>query len=133
MEDKTQLTMKQIILNSINEMLETKVTQVKNSFPSLYSKEDVIVVLTKYNEMINTFLETKLDNTTNNSGFTIDEIFDTIQNDLNVNDYCSPDCDSAEFELDGNTIYLNHCEFTYNYREFLSDLKDKLNELRNNN
>jgi hypothetical protein len=125
--------MKQTILNSISEAHTQNVTNVKNSLASLFTKDDVEKVLKTFTENIEKIIETQLTNVTiNGEGFSMEQIFDIIQNDLNLNEYMELDVDTAEFEMSSNTIYLNDCDFSFKQGDFLGDLEDMLNQRKMN-
>lgn len=117
--------MKQDILNSINDVFQQKANQVLESFPSLYSKEDVAKVIEQLKVSVNKALEQLGDvNMSNNKTYTMDEIFDVFNHQIDVASYC--EVENAEFELDDNKIYLDRYDLNINYVSLMDDIEHSL-------
>lgn len=120
------------IKNKIAELFVEKSSEVLASFPSLYSKDDVHTVITKLHTALETLLESELAN-----GFVDDSVepkytlsqFKQAMHNIDINEFCDYDNDSADFSLDRNEIILDSVSFFINIRDIISALEDELKEV----
>ena len=125
--------MKQDILNSMNVLFEQKCTQVNDAFPSLYSKDDVLKVIEQLkNSVIKALEQVNDENLSSAKTYTMDEIFDVFNHDVDVASYC--EVENPEFELDDNKIYLHDYDVNVNFVNMMDDIEHalKVRKLENN-
>ena len=120
------------IKNKISELFVEKSSEVLASFPSLYSKDDVLTVITKLHIALETLLESELANGLVDDSvepkYTLSQFKQAIDN-IDINDYSDYDSYSAEFSLNGNEIELDRVDVTINTRDLISVLEDELKEV----
>lgn len=114
---------KQIIANI--EIQSQEITRKVNAmFPSVFTKDDVLLVLQEYtSSLLNTINLTVPEEvvTTTSTELTeqeqkdlVDYIVDELEN-VSWEDAISVDNDSAEFELSGNSLYLDSVDTDFDY------------------
>ena len=125
--------MKATIKNKLTELFVEKTGEVLNSFPSLYSKDDVHSVIVKLHNAIDSILDDEfengvVDNSTEPS-YTLSQIEEVLENKIDFESFCDYDRYSAEFSLSGNEIELDDVEINFSTSSFIDTLGDKLKQL----
>lgn len=134
--------MKQQINNineTINLIFDTELNSVKQSFPSIYTREDVQFLLVKMHKAINDYMisveqeaeqlqQDKLSES--DKMYTQEQISDALHS-MNTSRIVEIDYDDAEFELNyNNTIELTHVNHNIDMEEFEANLLQALDNLK---
>jgi hypothetical protein len=119
---------------SINDVFAQTITNVFESFPSIYSKGDVIKVINDLQTSINALIVYDQPNDVNAFEFNIDGfkeeielIIDESAHDLDTTDFCDPDYESAELSLYDNEISVENIEFTIDQKRLTRALMQSIN------
>ena len=121
----------QTLRNNINDCFALKIQQVQGSTGSLHTKDDVIKLLQDAMFLVNDEIN-RYEPEVVNTGITLDNIRDIVDN-LNVEDFCKADYDSAEFnlsyrnqiELDSVEIELDHSALYDAFVEGVEELTEQ--------
>jgi len=119
---------------SINNVFAETIAEVFDSFPSIYSKGDVIKVINDVQASINALIDYDQPKDVNAFEFNIDGfkeeielIIDESAHDLDPNDFCDPDYESAELSLYGNEIQVDKIKFSVDQKRLTRALMQSIN------
>ena len=104
-------------------IIDEAIKDVKNAYPSIYSKDDVHLLLINLGKKLS---EIKIEETTA-VGLTPDDVITCMNEDMSMEDYYEVETDSASFRMDrDNCVYLEEVDTNFDTRTFISELKSNL-------
>ena len=111
------------VKNTIETIINSTMSEVKNSYPSIYSKDDVQLLLINLGKKLS---EIEVEEVTE-IGLTPDDVITCMNEDMDMGDYIEAETDSAVFRMDrDNCVYLEEVDANFDTRMFISDLKSNL-------
>lgn len=109
---------------TIATIIDEAIKDVKNAYPSIYSKDDVHLLLINLGKKLS---EIKIEETTE-VGLTPDDVINCMNDNMDIEDYHEVLHDSAVMRMDrGNCVYLDEVDSNFDSRSFFSELKSHLN------
>jgi hypothetical protein len=116
--------MKAQIIEQISNEFESNKQFIQTSFPSLFSQSDVVKLLEEYTNKIYSMIQ-EVPEQTATSGeyeeYVPLSVVEKVLSKMEYVDYCEADTSSAEFDLQGNEIYLDSCDVEFRERNFKDD------------
>ena len=131
-------------MEKINEIFENELVKTVDAFPSIFTKDDVVKILTELRTNVLNATSDVLSETNNKTTYMTKSKFEDfsscvareLEKSLRDNDFRFIDYESAEFELDhSNRVSLQHIEFDSSsieeelYSILLSELQEHFGEL----
>lgn len=111
------------VKNTIETIINSTMSEVKNSYPSIYSKDDVQLLLINLGKKLS---EIEVEEVTE-VGLTPEDVITCMNEDMDMGDYIEAETDSAVFRMDrDNCVYLEEVDANFDTRMFISDLKSNL-------
>lgn len=118
----------QTLQNKINDAITLKIERVSDSTGSLHTISDVVSVLESLRSLINDEFRLHEPEVVN-TGITIETIRDIIEK-IDVEDFCSVDNDSAEFELSyRNQVELCNVDLNYDSDALINLIEEGIEAL----
>lgn len=118
----------QTLQNKINDAITLKIERVSDSTGSLHTISDVVAVLESLRSLINDEFRLHEPEVVQ-TGITIETIRDIIEK-IDVEDFCSVDNDSAEFELSyRNQVELCNVDLNYDSDALINLIEEGIEAL----
>jgi hypothetical protein len=118
----------QTLQNKINDAITLKIERVSDSTGSLHTISDVVAVLESLRSLINDEFRLHEPEVVH-TGITIETIRDIIEK-IDVEDFCSVDNDSAEFELSyRNQVELCNVDLNYDSDALINLIEEGIEAL----
>lgn len=118
----------QTLQNKINDAITLKIERVSDSTGSLHTISDVVAILESLRSLINDEFRLHEPEVVH-TGITIETIRDIIEK-IDVEDFCSVDNDSAEFELSyRNQVELCNVDLNYDSDALINLIEEGIEAL----
>lgn len=108
---------------TIATIIDEAIKDVKNAYPSIYSKDDVHLLLINLGKKLSEIEVEEVKQV----GLTPEDVIACMNESMDMGEYIEAETDSAVFRMDrDNCVYLEEVDANFDTRMFISELKSNL-------